>query len=194
MVHELIRRSTHSNSGFYLDDFEGLFKMLAHNEFLGEKTLVIGVTFALLDFAEKYSLRLRNTIIMETGGMKGRREELTRKEIHGKIAKSFGVREVHSEYGMTELLSQAYATSDGIFQTPPWMKIFLREMNDPGEIWGENEQKNGNTGLINVMDLANKYSCSFLATDDIGRFTSGGFEVLGRRDISDLRGCSLLTV
>lgn len=189
MVHELIRLSGHSQSGFYLYDQEKLKRTLQYLENEGQQTLLIGVTFALIDFAEKYELRLRNTIVMETGGMKGRRTELTRQESHEFLKNRLGVGVIHSEYGMTELLSQAYSKGEGKFACVPWMKVLVRNEDDPFEV---NLQ---GTGVINVIDLANIYSCSFIATDDAGTvFENGIFEISGRLDNSDLRGCSLLII
>ncbi|MBC7848114.1 MAG: acyl transferase [Chitinophagaceae bacterium] len=188
MVDELIRKSAHPDSGFYLYDHDKLFDTLQRLEAAGQKTILIGVTFALLDFAEKYSLPLKHTIIMETGGMKGRREELVREQVHQLLTVSFGVESIHSEYGMTELLSQAYSKGNGLFQSPPWLKIVLRDEDDPLTVSLQSRR-----GLINVIDFANIYSCSFIATDDVGQLHSNGdFEVLGRLDNSDIRGCSLL--
>lgn len=195
MVNDLIKKSRNPNSGFYLDNVEKLFQTIVHNEMMEIPTLLIGVTFALLDFSEKYSLKLKHTTIMETGGMKGRREEITREEVHEIIKEKLGVSEVHSEYGMTELLSQAYSSGDGRFHTPPWLKVLIREYNDPFAITPPGKNDKQVSGLINIIDLANIYSCSFIATDDVGKlYNNGSFEVLGRRDVSDLRGCSLLTV
>lgn len=189
MVNELVAQSNNSNSGFYLNEFDSLYAVLKNMEAARQPTLLIGVTFALLDFFEKYSLPLHHTVVMETGGMKGRRQEWTRKEVHDFIKAKTGVKQVHSEYGMTELLSQAYAKADGIFQCPGWMKVMLREEDDPLTI---NEK---GKGVINVIDLANIYSCSFIATDDAGIvYDDGSFEIVGRVDNSDIRGCSLMTV
>ncbi len=189
MMGELIKQSNNYHSGFYLNDFEKLAGVLKDQEIKKQKTLIVGVTFALLDFVEKYSLPLSHTIVMETGGMKGRREELVRDEVHDQLKKAFGTPVIHSEYGMTELLSQAYSKGEGKFQCPPWMKILLRDDEDPLLI------KNSGAGAINIIDLANIYSCSFIATDDAGRlFSDGAFEVLGRMDNSDLRGCSLMVL
>ena len=150
--------------------------------------MLIGVSFALLDFAEKYPLKLENIVIMETGGMKGKRKELTRQELHNKLQNAFGVKSIHSEYGMTELLSQAYSRANGVFHCSPTLKILIREITDPLAL-----QKTGRPGAINVIDLANLDSCSYIATDDLGRvFEDGSFEVLGRLDSSDIRGCNLL--
>jgi phenylacetate-coenzyme A ligase PaaK-like adenylate-forming protein len=194
MTDELIKMSNHPYSGFYLDDFDKLYQSIVHNEIRDQPVLLIGVTFALMDFAEKYFLQLKNTTVMETGGMKGRRTEIIREEVHDFLKNKLGVQHIHSEYGMTELLSQAYSPEKGIFQCPPWMNVMMREENDPFEITSGPVIQNSSTGLINIIDFANLYSCSFIATDDIGRlYSNGNFEVLGRRDMSDLRGCSLLT-
>jgi len=195
MVDDLIKKSNHPNCGFYLHDHEKLYQALVHNEITGKPTLLIGVTYALLDFAEKYSMKLQNTFIMETGGMKGKRKEMTREEVHQILRNKFGLSKIHSEYGMTELLSQAYSKGDGIFETPAWMKVLTREYNDPFAINSFAANKRSSNGLINIIDLANLYSCCFIATDDVGRvYKNNRFEVLGRRDVSDLRGCSLLTI
>ncbi|MEP6927983.1 MAG: acyl transferase [Ginsengibacter sp.] len=194
MVNDLIEESNNAHSGFYLYDQEKLYQALVHNEIRQQPTLLLGVTFALLDFAEKYSMKLRHTTIMETGGMKGRREEITREEIHKILMDKLGVQNIHSEYGMTELLSQAYSKSKGLFQCPPWMKILIREENDPFAVTENSQNQKPSSGLLNIIDLANLYSCSFIATDDAGKlYEDGSFEVLGRRDASDMRGCSLLT-
>jgi Acyl-protein synthetase, LuxE len=191
MVKRLIELSGHDNSGFLTVNRETRNQITAQ-DLPGKKNLLIGVTFALLDLAELGTMELKNTIIMETGGMKGRREEIVRPELHALLKKAFGLSTIHSEYGMTELLSQAYSTGDGIFRCPPWMTIFVRDEEDPLLV------KSGNgtlSGVINVIDLANIHSCSFIATDDVGKlYPDGSFEVLGRMDGSDLRGCSLLTL
>ncbi|GAB3413065.1 long-chain-fatty-acid--protein ligase [Niabella aquatica] len=193
MVQQLIEKSGHEKSGFYLYDFKQLAHTLAVLEEQGQQTLLIGVTFALLDFAEKYPMPLHHTVVMETGGMKGRRTEMIRNEVHDILKDAFSLDAVHSEYGMSELLSQAYSKGNGIFQTPPWMRILLRDAEDPLTI--KNIEANKTRGLINVIDLANIYSCSFIATDDSGvLYYDGRFEVIGRMDNSDLRGCSLLAV
>jgi len=193
MANELIRKSGNSSSGFYLNEYEKLSAVLAELENKKQKTLLIGVTFALLDLAEKYPMPLHHTTIMETGGMKGRREEIVREEVHDILKRSFGVPAIHSEYGMTELLSQAYSTSGGIFECPPWMKIFIRDDEDPLSV--RHLQSARHAGAINIIDLANIYSCCFIATDDAGKlYPDGSFEVLGRMDNSDIRGCSLLTI
>lgn len=189
MVQKLMEKSNHPLNGFYLNNFQELFNRLQQLEKDGQPTILIGVTFGLLDFAEQYHLPLNNTIIMETGGMKGRREEMTREEVHQQLKNSFGVETIHSEYGMTELLSQAYSKGSGIFQCPPWMKVLVRDEDDPFHI-----RTNGK-GAINIIDLANVYSTSFIATDDVGEvFEDGSFRVLGRMDNSDIRGCSLLAL
>ena len=187
MVDDLIKGSGHPQSGFYLHDHEALYRVLQQLEAKGQKTLLIGVTFALLDFAEKYSLSLRHTVIMETGGMKGRRRELTRAELHEFLCGRLGVGSVHAEYGMTELLSQAYSPGRGLFTCPPWMRVLVRTADDPLDVRREGE------GILNIIDLANRWSCAFLATEDVGRVDAEGrFEVAGRVDNSDMRGCSLL--
>lgn len=189
MVEELIKLSGHSKSGFYLNEFEKLANVLKDLEAQKQKTLLIGVTFALLDFAEQFSMQLQNTIVMETGGMKGRRREMIREEVHSFLQKQLGVSAIHSEYGMTEILSQAYSRGKGLFNTVPWMKVLVRDEDDPLLISEKGR------GLINVIDLANVYSCSFIATDDVGRiFEDGSFEVSGRLDNSDIRGCSLMVI
>lgn len=196
MTDELIQASTNPLSGFYLYDLEKLHRTLMHNEILKTPTLLLGVTYALLDFAERYPMQLRNTIVMETGGMKRRREEMTRQQVHELLQKQFSINLIHSEYGMTELLSQAYSKGDGIFHCPAWMKVLLRDEDDPFHVMpAANAVEKPLTGAINIIDLANIYSCSFIATDDMGRLHSNeSFEVLGRMDASDIRGCSLLTI
>ena len=196
MVNDLIQQSNHKLSGFYLYDIEKLRRTILSNELLKQPTLLIGVTYALLDFAAQYPMQLRHTIIMETGGMKGRREEMTRHEVHQQLQQQLGISLVHSEYGMTELLSQAYSKGDGIFHCPAWMKILIREEDDPFAIYLANAIKERPlTGALNIIDLANIYSCSFIATSDVGRlYSNESFEILGRLDNSDVRGCSLMTV
>jgi Acyl-protein synthetase, LuxE. len=187
MVDELVQQSHHPQSGFYLYEHDKLAATLQQLEAAGQKTMLIGVTFALLDFAETFPMSLQHTTIMETGGMKGRRREMTRPEVHEILQHAFGVKSIHSEYGMTELLSQAYSFGNGLFQTPPWMKILVRQDDDPFDV------RTTGSGVINVVDLANIYSCSFIAVDDIGKvFPDGSFEVQGRTDNSDIRGCSLM--
>lgn len=188
MVDDLIKKSNNNDSGFYLNEIEILKNKLVQLDVSGNKVLLIGVSFALLDFAEKYQLNLKNTIVMETGGMKGRRKELIREELHTELKKGFGVQNIHSEYGMTELLSQAYSNGNGIFKTPPWMKVLTRDTENPLSI-----QASGKTGGINIIDLANLNSCAFIATQDLGKvYKDGSFEVLGRYDNSDIRGCNLM--
>ncbi len=196
MTEELINASANPLSGFYLYDHEKLHCTLIHNELLKRPTLLIGITYALLDFAEQYPMQLRNTIVMETGGMKGKREEMTRLQVHEQLQNRLGLGLIHSEYGMTELLSQAYSKGDGIFHCPGWMKILLRDEDDPFHVMPAKDVKEKPlTGVINVIDLANIYSCSFIATDDIGRLHANeSFEVLGRMDSSDIRGCSLMSL
>lgn len=189
MADELIKKSNHPESNFYLDEEKKLLKTLKNLIQKKQKTLLIGVSFALLDLAEKHDLKFSNEIIvLETGGMKGRRKEIIRKELHEILTKSFGIEKIHSEYGMTELLSQAYSKGNGIFETPPWMKILVRNTSDPFQI----AEKNASGG-INIIDLANQDSCAFIATEDLGKIHSNKtFEVLGRFDNSDVRGCNLL--
>ncbi|WP_412986833.1 acyl transferase [Pontimicrobium sp. IMCC45349] len=188
MVNDMINQSKQPESGFYLNNIEELYQTLLQLEKEKEKTLLIGVSFALLDFIETYSLNLKNTIIMETGGMKGKRKELIRAELHKQLSKGFGINTIHSEYGMTELLSQAYSVENSIFNTPPWMKILARDTEDPLTILHNNK-----TGGLNIIDLANINSCSFIATQDLGKvYENNSFEVLGRFDNSDIRGCNLM--
>ncbi|MFT3908228.1 MAG: acyl transferase [Ferruginibacter sp.] len=196
MVNELIKQSGHAASGFYLYDTEKLYQTILANEKNKQPTLLIGVTYALLDFAEAHSMNLEYTTVMETGGMKGRQEELTREEVHSRLKQQLGLNEIHSEYGMTELLSQAYSTGNGIFNCPPWMKILLRAEDDPFEIITSTAIKNKPAaGAINIIDLANIHSCSFIATDDVGKlYSNASFEILGRMDNSDVRGCGLMIV
>lgn len=199
MVDRLIRSGRHPHSGFYLNEFEKLFAVLDKLEAQKQKTLLIGVSFGLLDFAGFYQSKngkpLEHTIIMETGGMKGRRKEMIRQEMHEILKASFGLPLIHSEYGMTELLSQAYSKGDGVFSCPPWMKIMLRDEEDPLSVLPGAKATAPVTGVINVIDLANIYSCCFIATDDAGKLYPGtSFEVLGRMDNSDLRGCSLMAI
>ena len=190
MVDDLIQKSKNSESGFYLNNIEELAKKLTEQDKKGQKVLLIGVSFALLDLIETAQFNLKNTIIMETGGMKGRRKELVREELHQILQNGFGVSEIHSEYGMTELLSQGYSNGNGVFDTPPWMKILTRDTEDALTI-----QQIGKTGGINVIDLANYNSCSFIATQDLGKVHKNGtFEVIGRFDNSDIRGCNLMVL
>lgn len=187
MAEHLIKNSQNSQSGFYLSEFDSLSQVLKNLNLKKQKNILLGVSYALLDFAEQFPMELPHTIIMETGGMKGRRKEMTREELHNTLCKAFRSDVINSEYGMTELLSQAYSQGSGIFHCPPWMKIVLRNPDDPFDV-SENRQ----SGNINIVDLANIYSCSFIATQDVGKISDKGFEVLGRIDNSDLRGCNLL--
>ena len=189
MVNELIIRTKNSDSGFYLYNLEEFAQKLRKLSDSGQKIIVFGVGFALLDVVEKYRFDLKNTLIFETGGMKGRKKEITREELHRILYQGFSVDIIYSEYGMTELLSQAYSTNGESFRCPPWMKILLRDMQDPLSIVLSANKKGG----INVIDLANLHSCSFIATQDVGKFRQdGSFEVLGRFDYSDIRGCNML--
>jgi hypothetical protein len=193
MVKQLMEESGHPSNGFFLSDFSRLTDTIVQLEKQGQKTLLIGVTYALLDFAAAFPMELKNTMVMETGGMKGRREELIRSDVHLQLRSAFNLQSIHSEYGMTELLSQAYAKADGRFTTPNWMKILIREEDDQKNLFLKPAKPI--TGALNVIDLANIYSCSFLATEDIARLhPDGSFEVLGRMDNSDIRGCSLLAL
>ena len=189
MVDKLIKVSGHAQSGFYLDDFVKLNEVLYDLENQKQKVWFIGVSFALTDFAIAFPQQLKSTIVLETGGMKGRKEELTRNELHQLLREHLGTSTIHSEYGMTELLSQAYAIKEGVFKCPPWMKVMVAEEEDPTAI------KEVGRGVLHIIDLANIYSCSFIATEDIGEvFEDGSFTVLGRLDASARRGCSLLVV
>lgn len=188
MVDSLLKQSEHPKSGYFLHDLEQLHQTLKELKATGQKTILIGVTYALLDFIEQFEIDFPQLIVMETGGMKGKRKELVREELHQLLGKGFGVDKIHSEYGMTELLSQAYSSGDGIFNCPAWMKILLRDTYDPLML-----VTNKQTGGINVIDLANINSCSFIATQDLGKLhNDGSFEVLGRFDNADIRGCNLL--
>ncbi len=189
MMDQLIKQSGHPDSGFYLDNLEELSSILKKRKLDRQSTLLVGVSFALLDLSESYAMELGSHIIlMETGGMKGRRAELIRSELHEALKNAFAVKTIHSEYGMTELLSQAYSNGDGLFKTPPWMSLLIRDPNDPLSLLPA-----GHTGGINIIDLSNLYSCSFIATGDLGKvYDDGSFEVLGRYDHSDIRGCNLL--
>ncbi|MDM1352810.1 acyl transferase [Myroides marinus] len=190
MVEDLIKGSNQPESGFYLHNYEELAKMLVDLDKQGRNVLLIGVTYALLDMIEMQKFNLSNTIIMETGGMKGRRKEMIREELHQVLCDGFGISKIHSEYGMTELLSQGYSFGDGVFECPPWMDILTR---DPEDALSYVEE--GKTGGVNVIDLANINSCSFIATQDLGKkYNDGSFEILGRFDHSDIRGCNLMVV
>jgi len=190
MVEDLIQGSNNPDSGFYLHNYDELITKLITLDASGQNVLLIGVTYALLDLIERQGFNLKNTIIMETGGMKGRRREMIREELHEALCNGFGVGEIHSEYGMTELLSQAYSLGNGIFECPPWMDILIRDTED-----ALTYIEHGKTGGINVIDLANINSCSFIATQDLGKkYPNQSFEVLGRFDNSDIRGCNLMVV
>jgi hypothetical protein len=189
MVDKLIKASGHAQSGFYLDDFVKLNEVLQNLEKQNQPVWFIGVSFALTDFAIAFGQQLKTTTVLETGGMKGRKEELTRNELHQLLREHLGTSTIHSEYGMTELLSQAYAIKEGVFKCPPWMKVMVAEEEDPTSI------KETGRGVLHIIDLANIYSCCFIATEDIGEvFEDGSFTVLGRLDASARRGCSLLVV
>jgi hypothetical protein len=196
MVDKLVKLSGHAGSGFYLYEHDKLKVQLQANEKAGVKTLLIGVTYALLDFAEANPMQLHYTTVMETGGMKGRREELSRGQVHEILCRQFGLQQIHSEYGMTELLSQAYSKGKGIFTCPPWMKVLVRNEDDPFEIRSApDKDKPFAGGAINIIDLANVYSCSFIATDDAGKiYADNSFEITGRLDNSDIRGCGLMII
>ncbi len=190
MVNDLIQSSNHEDSGFYLNNYEELIAKLVELDNSGKNVLLIGVTYALLDLIELHKFQLKNTIIMETGGMKGKRKEMIREELHEILCNGFGVPVIHSEYGMTELLSQAYSLGNGIFECPNWMQILIRDTEDALSYVNE-----GKTGGINVIDLANINSCSFIATQDLGKkYPNHSFEVLGRFDNSDIRGCNLMVI
>ena len=189
MVDHLIKTSKHPDSGFYLDDFNKLDATLKKLEVKQQPVWLIGVSFALTDFAQAYPQKLRHTIVLETGGMKGRKTELTREELHDVLSRNLGTENIQSEYGMTELLSQAYAIKEGLFKCPAWMKVLVADEEDPLAL------KETGRGVLHVIDLANIYSCSFIATEDLGEvFADGSFKVIGRVDASERRGCSLLVV
>lgn len=189
MVKMLMDKSGHSENGFYLNEFSALHQKLSVLNGKNKKVLLLGVTFALLDFATQFPMDLDGVLVMETGGMKGRQAEWTRTQVHEFLTQKWNLNHVHSEYGMTELLSQAYATSQGLFRPIPTMKALIRELDDPLET-----KKSGN-GVLNIIDLANVHSCAFIATEDVGKvYEDGSFEVLGRMDFAALRGCSLLAV
>jgi phenylacetate-coenzyme A ligase PaaK-like adenylate-forming protein len=190
MVDDLIQQSKNLASGFYLHNHEDLIQKLIELEANGQNSILIGVTYALLDLIDQHKLELKHTLIMETGGMKGKRKEMIREELHKQLCTGFGVKSIHSEYGMTELLSQAYSLGNGIFECPNWMQILVRDPED-----ALTYVKNGKTGGINVIDLANSNSCSFIATQDLGKkYENNTFEVLGRFDNSDIRGCNLMVL
>jgi phenylacetate-coenzyme A ligase PaaK-like adenylate-forming protein len=189
MVDKLIQLSNHPQSGFYLNEFEKLDQVLKHLEAKKVNTWFIGVSFGLIDFCTAFPQQLKYTTVIETGGMKGRKEELTKEALHSLLKNNLGVDTIHSEYGMTELLSQAYSLGDGIFKCPPWMKVLVGEQEDPTVL------KLKGRGILHIIDLANIYSCAFIATQDMGEvFEDGSFQVLGRVDNSDRRGCSLLVI
>ncbi|WP_414000350.1 acyl transferase [Flavobacterium sp. W1B] len=190
MVEDLIKLSNQPESGFYLHNHDELIKKLIELDQAGQNVILIGVTYALLDLIEKQQFQLQNTIIMETGGMKGKRKEMIREELHQQLCEGFGVSAIHSEYGMTELLSQAYSLGEGVFECPSWMQILIRDTEDALSYIPQ-----GKTGGINVIDLANINSCSFIATQDLGKKNpNNSFEVLGRFDNSDIRGCNLMVL
>ncbi len=190
MVEDLIKLSNHAESGFYLHNHDDLIAKLTDLDTAGQNVILIGVTYALLDLIEKHQFQLKNTIIMETGGMKGKRKEMIREELHEQLCEGFGVSAIHSEYGMTELLSQAYSLGDGVFECPSWIQVLVRDTED-----ALTYVKEGKTGGINVIDLANINSCSFIATQDLGKKNpNNSFEVLGRFDNSDIRGCNLMVL
>lgn len=188
MAEKLIAAGGDPFSGTYLYQYDQLADVLRRSEQEGKPTLLLGVTFALLDLAEKHPMPLKHTVVMETGGMKGRRPELVREELHAILKSAFSLDAIHSEYGMTELLSQAWSQGDGLYRCPPWMRVLLRDVNDP-----LSRVEAGRTGGIDVIDLCNSASCPFISTQDLGRMhTDGSFEVLGRFDNSDVRGCNLM--
>jgi Acyl-protein synthetase, LuxE len=188
MCEKLIEQSQHQHSGFYLHEYEKLASVLQKLEAQNQKTILIGVTYALLDFAEEFPMPLHYTMMMETGGMKGKREEMIKSHVHALLQQAFGLKQIHSEYGMTELLSQAYSTGHGIYRCPPWMKVLTRDTDDPFSILPE-----GKSGGINIIDLANRNSCAFIATQDLGKIhPNGSFEIIGRFDDAEIRGCNLM--
>ena len=190
MVKDLIELSNNEHSGFYLNNYDELITKLVELDNSGQNIILIGVTYALLDLIEKQNFQLKNTIIMETGGMKGKRKEIIREELHNILCKGFGVKSIHSEYGMTELLSQAYSLGNGIFECPSWMQILIRDTED-----ALTYVEHGKTGGVNVIDLANINSCSFIATQDLGKkYPNNSFEILGRFDNSNIRGCNLMVI
>jgi len=190
MVEDLINSTKNEYSGFYLHNYDALASKLIDLDNSGQNILLIGVTYALLDLIEKQNFQLKNTIIMETGGMKGKRKEIIREELHQILCNGFGVKNIHSEYGMTELLSQAYSFGEGIFECPSWMQILIRDTED-----ALTYLEDGRTGGVNVIDLANINSCSFIATQDLGKkYPNNSFEILGRFDNSDIRGCNLMVI
>lgn len=190
MFADLIKKSNNPESGFFLNNYDELVSRLIALENQGQNVILIGVTYSLLDVIEKQKLNLQHTIVMETGGMKGKRPEMIREDLHQQLCAGFGVKSIHSEYGMTELLSQAYSFGEGIFECPNWMQILIRDTED-----ALTYIENGKTGGINIIDLANINSCSFIATQDLGKlYPNNSFEVIGRFDHSDIRGCNLMVV
>ena len=188
MIDDLIEKSANKDSGFYLNDYLNLSQKLIELEADNKKTILFGVSYALLEFASKFPQKLKNTIVIETGGTKGKGEDITKEELHEKLKSAFSLPYIHSEYGMTELLSQAYSKGGGIFECPPWMRVTCRDANDP-------LSTNKKSGGINIIDLANVYSCSFIASQDLGKIHNNNtFEVLGRFDSSDIRGCNLMVL
>jgi len=188
MCEHLIKKSQHSLSGFYLHNYDNLSVVLEHLESENQKTLLLGVSYALLDMAEQFPLALQHTVIMETGGMKGKRKEMTKDALHNRLKNAFKVDVIHSEYGMTEMLSQAYSLGNGIYSCPPWIRVMVRDSYDPFTL-----ADNKITGGINVIDLANVNSCSFIATQDMGKaYDDGTFEIVGRFDDAEIRGCNLM--
>ncbi|MEN8929491.1 MAG: acyl transferase [Flavobacteriales bacterium] len=188
MVDYLIENSKQNDSSFYLNNHHELSEKIDELEQKAKKYMLFGVSYALLDFKDQFPKEMKHGIVMETGGMKGRRKEMTKNELHADLMEGFGTKEVHSEYGMTELLSQAYSQKEGVYNCPAWMKILLRNTSDPLQVFAKQGK-----GLINIIDLANVHSCSFIATDDIGRIESGNsFSILGRFDTSEIRGCNLM--
>jgi hypothetical protein len=187
MIDYFIKESKYNESEFYLNDYKKLNKVLIKLRKENKRIILFGVSYALLDFIEKYPINIRNLIVIETGGMKGRRIELTREELHSRLSKGFNVENIHSEYGMTELFSQAYSKQKGIFKNPPWMKILIRDINNPFSV------SNTGRGAINVIDLANINTCAFIASDDIGEiFDDFSFKINGRLSESEIRGCNLM--
>ena len=188
MADTLIKKSKHSSSGFYLNNYEELALILADLDSKGQKTILLGVSYALLDLLDVQKFNLKNTFVIETGGMKGQRKEMIKEEFYSKLKRGFGLQDIHSEYGMTELLSQAYSKTEGLYSTPPWMRVLVRDVNDPFCLL-----ENGKSGGLNIIDLANIDSCSFIATQDLGKINPNNtFSILGRFDNSDIRGCNLL--
>ena len=187
MVNNFIKTSNHNESEFYLDNYKKLFSVLKKTSNEKKKIILFGISYALLDFAKKHPIKIKDLIIIETGGMKGRKKEITRSELHLKLNKGFGTKHIHSEYGMTELFSQAYSLKNGKFQNPPWMKTLIRNINNPLMV------SNSGKGAINIIDLANEHSCAFIATDDIGEvFKNKSYTVSGRISEAEIRGCNLM--